>query len=148
HLGDAQAIAPLEHALGDPDEGVRARVRDALDLLRGRARPPPPPEPMPTKARFSAREPPLRAPRVVVNAMGNRSPSAARLTARLRQLVVERLADEPSVAVGTSGESEFIVDGSITRLSRETHGPWIEVTCEVKLTVSSGSGSLLSVVSG
>src|SRR5262249_30005820 len=43
---------------------------------------------------------------------------------------------------------QYIVDGSITRLSREMNGPFVEVTCEVKITVSNARGSILSMVSG
>ena len=52
------------------------------------------------------------------------------------------------VSAGAFSMINFRTDGSITKLSREVKGPWVEVTCEVKLTVSNSRGSILSMVSG
>jgi HEAT repeat protein len=150
HLGDARAVPALERAGRDPDEGVRARAAAALSELRDPPPPsPPPPSPMPTKVRMTAKEAPRHGPlRVVVNAMANRVAGSGHLTGRMRDLVVRQLNAEPALSVNTAGDGEYVVDGAITKLSREERGAMVEVTCEVKLTVSNASGSLLSIVSG
>jgi hypothetical protein len=154
HKGDARAVPALERALSDGDDGVRARVREALAQLRpsGPAAPaaeasPPPP----TRARITPREAPLRGRlHVLVHNMGVRSPAARHLSEHMRERVIAELAAAPDITVDGSGDDahQFILDGSITKLARETRGPWLEVTCEVKITVSNGRGSILSIVSG
>src|SRR5262249_36603346 len=76
---------------------------------------------------------------VVVKPMGSQ---------RMHDRLVAELAAERDLSVDGEPDSEgYIVDGTITKLSRQNNGPWVEVTCEVKLTVSNGRGSLLSIVS-
>ena len=153
HLGDLRAIPALEKALSDGSESVRSRAREALALLRPR----PYLEsdltagPVPTRARITPREPPLRGRlHVVVKQMAVKTPAAQFLSGRMRDLVVSELASAPEVSVDGDGDSmhQFIVDGSITRLSRDESGPWTEITCEVKITISNSRGALLSIVSG
>lgn len=153
HLGDLRAIPALEKAISDDSDSVRMRAREALELLRPR----PIPEneltagPVPTRARITPREPPLRGRlHVVVKQMAVKTPAAQFLTGRMRDLVVSELASTPEVSVDGDGDSrhQFIVDGSITRLSRDNNGPWTEITCEVKITISNSRGSILSIVSG
>jgi hypothetical protein len=153
HLADLRAIPVLERALSDENEAVRSRVRDALDKLRrgGAPRPAPVDTAMPTKARFAPREAPRRGGvvQVLVNRMGHKVPASSHLTGRMHDLVVRQLAESPGVSVsGAHGGAQLVVDGAITKLKTETRGPYVEVTCEVRLTVSSASGSLLSMVSG
>lgn len=148
HLGDPSATAALERALSDPDDGVRARVRDALSLLRPKGPPPAPAPAVPTRVQMAPREAPRRPSlHVVVKAMAARG--SRQLSDRMRAVVVSHLAREPGVTVDADGSNEaLIVDGSITRMTSGARGPWIETTCEVKLTVSSSAGSLLSIVTG
>jgi hypothetical protein len=81
--------------------------------------------------------------------MALKGPQAPFLTARMHDLVVTHLASAPGVSISPPGNrAELVVDGSITRLTREMRGPYLEVTCEVRLTVSNAAGSLLSIVSG
>jgi hypothetical protein len=158
HGGDSRAVTALEKALADPDAGVRTRVREALQALRRApsSHPAAAPQAVPTRVRIAPREPPRRqAVHVKVNPMAVRAPAGRDLGHRMRDLVVRQLAGEPGLLVGPgelgddgSGGGELVVDGTITRLSHEARGPWIETTCEIKLTVSNGSGSLLSIVSG
>lgn len=150
HLADARAIPALERALGDRDAGVRARAQDALDRLRRPAarRPRPVEAAMPTKARFAPREAPRRNVQVAVNRMGNKATGSSHLSGRMHDLVVRQLADAPGVIVADATGAELVVDGAITKLRSELRGPYVEVTCEVRLTVSSATGSLLSIVSG
>jgi hypothetical protein len=153
HLGDVRAIPALERALSDDTESVRARARAALEKLRPGERSQvlePTASPVPTRARFAPREPPLRRLHVVVNQMAGRTPAAHHLTARMRELVVSQLAAAPDVSLDGEGDNahQFIVDGSITKLNRENNGPNLEVTCEVKITISNSRGSILSIVTG
>jgi hypothetical protein len=151
HLGDARAVVPLTQALEDRDERVRDRAREAIGLLRAQGRTPArAPEPVPTTARFTPREAPRRPGVVVaVNRMGHKAPSSGHLTGRMHELLVRQLQTAPGVSVTHPGNgAQLVVDGAITKLSRELRGPYLEITCEVRLTVSNASGSLLSIVSG
>jgi hypothetical protein len=155
HLRDPRAVAGLERALGDEDERVRTRARDALSSIRGEQASGVE-EVRPTKARIVPKEPPRRrnAPRmhVMVNQMGSRGALAGELPARMRDLVMSELGQSGDLSVGTGpGDgttSEYIVDGAIMRLTRVQNGQWVEVTCEVRLTVSNDRGSIMSIVSG
>ena len=155
HLRDPRAITGLERALSDGDERVRARAREALGILRGA--PEGGTEVRTTKARLVPKESPRKriAPRlhVVVNAMGSKSSGGGGvLPEQMRALVVEELGRSGELSVGTGpGDgttTEYLVDGSIIKLSRSQAGQWIEVTCEVRLTVSNDRGSIMSIVSG
>lgn len=151
HLGDARAVTPLTASLNDGDEGVRDRAREAIARLRGAGQMPARPvEPVPTHASFTPREAPRRRDvAVAVNRMGNKAPSSQHLTGRMHDLVVSQLAGAPGLSVTPPGAAaELVVDGAITKLTRELRGPYLEITCEVRLTVSNASGSLLSIVSG
>jgi hypothetical protein len=149
HLGlagkDPRALPALEAALDDENAAVRDRALDAVVKLRGSAPSRTSVATVPTRARIVPREAPRRAAvQVAVNRMGG---TGRHLSGRMHELVVRQLAEAPGVAI-SDGVAELVVDGSITRLSRETRGRYVEVTCEVRLTVSSSSGSLLSIVSG
>jgi hypothetical protein len=146
-LADPRGEPALVRALDDPSPIVRDVAGSALRHLREmRDRPASRPavaEPVPTRARIVPREAPRRL-HVTVKPMAG---PAHDLSARMHDLVVQQLAAERDVSVD-EGAGGFIVDGSITKLTRGTHGPWVEITCEVKLTVSNSQGSLLSIVSG
>ncbi len=147
HLGDPAAVGALESARGDPDPGVRARAQDALLQLRPPPRMPAP-ERVPTRVSMAPREAPRRGNlHVVVKPMAVRARAGKHLGGRMRDLVVQQLGEQPGVTVDDA-DGELIVDGTITRLVHEDRGPWVETTCEVKLTVSSAAGNLLSIVSG
>jgi len=149
HIGDEVALPALERALSDESESVRRRARDAIASIK---RGPTPDDPILTKARFIPKETPRAKALVVVSAMGNRAPRGGRdLSEKLHNMVVRELgrANDVTLDPGVGARLQrFLVDGSITRLTRQENGPWIEVTCEVKLTISNGKGSILSIVSG
>ena len=125
-LADPRGEPALVRALDDPSTVVRDVAAAALRHVRA-----------------------VRSPRrlhVVVKGMAG--PERG-LSVRMRELVVHQLAAESEVSVDEGGPGGFIVDGSIVKLSRGIlRGEWVEVTCEVKLTVSNAQGSLLSIVSG
>jgi len=124
HLGDTRAVPALQRALSDESESVRDRVRDALDQLK-----PPPPDgspvrtaTVPTRARFTPKEPPLHERlHITVKSMGVKTAAGHHLTALMRQLVIQQLSSAPDVSIDDLGDSthQFIVDGSITRLTRD-----------------------------
>lgn len=149
HIGDEIALPALERALSDEKEGVRRRARDAISAIK---RSPMADDPILTKARFIPKETPRARALVVVSSMGVKSPRAGRdLSHKLHAMVVRELehANDVTLDPGAGARLQrFLVDGSITRLTRQENGPWIEVTCEVKLTISDGRGSILSIVSG
>jgi hypothetical protein len=145
-LGDPRAEPALLHALDDASPIVRDVAASALRHLHdGHASTPAAaPETVPTRATMLPRETPRRV-RVSVKHM---SAPARQLSTRLHDLVVRELAADGEVTVDDVNVS-FVIDGSVTRLTRGTpHGAWIEITCEVKLTISNGGGSLLSIVTG
>jgi HEAT repeat protein len=169
HIRDPRAIPALERALDDESEGVRTRARDALSLfkpagrgggLRGEASSDPSDEPVLTHARVIPREAPRRGYQggaklyVVVKEMGGSNVRARHeLTARMKSRVIAELSGAPELTLdsqmaGDGRLAQFVVDGSITRLTRDFNGPWVEITCEVKLTVSDAKGAIRSMVSG
>ncbi len=147
-LADPRGEPVLVRALEDPSPIVRDVAASALRHVRTQRERPArraAAEPVPTKARFTPHEAPRRL-HVVVKPMAG---PAHHLSARMHDLVVQQLGAEHDLSVDDDdGPSGFIIDGSITKLTRGTHGPWVEVTCEVKITVSNSHGSLLSIVSG
>ena len=149
HIGDTIALPALERALSDENPGVRRRARDAITSIK---RSPTPDDPILTRARFIPKETPRARALVVVSRMGNKTPRAGRaMSDKLHAMVVRELEHTNDVTLDPGAGARlqrFLVDGSITRLTRQENGPWIEVTCEVKLTISNGRGSILSIVSG
>jgi HEAT repeat protein len=157
HIGDPRAVPALERALADDNYAVRNRARDALSVLRGGDAPGDPTEdPVITRAKMTPKEAPRRGRGaklyVVVKEMGARVTARRELTARMKTVIMAELSATPELtldaAAGDGKLAQFVVDGSITRLSREVNGPWVEITCEVKLTVSDARGAIRSMVSG
>ena len=59
------------------------------------------------------------------------------------------LSRQPGIVLdATNTGSGFMIDGVITRLDRVLGRPWVEVTAEVKLTVSTADGRIVGMVSG
>jgi len=145
HLGDPRAIPALERAAGDANEAVRMRARDALSSLRSK----------PTSTRPDRITPKERPRldegkvRVAVKPMAARAPKAKDLAKDMRAFVVAELSRSPEVAVEAEGvAARFVIDGSITKLTHTSSGPWVEVTCEVRITISTADGRILSMVTG
>lgn len=84
---------------------------------------------------------------VNVSARATGTPRRALDTTLLRALR-SQLARQPRVNVDAHEAPKFVIDGVITRLDRVLGRPWVEVTCEVKLTISTGAGKIVSMVSG
>jgi hypothetical protein len=150
-LGDPSAIPALERALSDDDDQVQARAREALEKLR--------PEPVATPAAGAHiipkedSKPKGPPPKLYVNVkqMTNKATDAKELGGKLHDYVSSMVANTPEMTVDASegaNLAQFVVDGAITKISRSNDGPYVYVTCEVKLTVSTADGKILSFVSG
>jgi hypothetical protein len=144
HIGDPRAIPALERAAGDANEAVRMRARDALASLRSK----------PTSSkpdRITPKERPRLDEgkvRVAVKPMAARAPKAKEMAKDMREFVIAELSRSPEVAVESDGPARFVIDGSITKLTHTSSGPWVEVSCEVKITISTADGRILSMVTG
>lgn len=160
HIGDRSAIPALERALADPSAGVRARVREALDVLRRSKA-----EALRASSESGAAHRTIVAPKerprlgpsprafVTVKSMANQTRTGGKaLSERMRALVIANLEGSSVVTtdpgLGAGKMQEYVVDGSITELSRSVNGPWVEVACKVRLAISTPEGKILSMVSG
>jgi hypothetical protein len=71
------------------------------------------------------------------------------MAVQMHQFVVAELERSPEIVVDRAGERpRFVIDGSITKLQRLSSGPWIEVSCEVRITISTSDGRIVSMVTG
>lgn len=165
HIGDARAIPALEKTLADESEAVRSRARDALVLLRERharesgggavdtatstRRRSTPKES--ARAAYDEAEPKLF---VVVQTASNRTTNGGKpLGLKMKEVMLAALAHSPEVtldaAVGKNNKlKQFTIDGAITQLKRIESGKWVEVFCEVKITVSNEKGRMVGIVTG
>jgi HEAT repeat protein len=126
-LGDPSAQAALKRALKDPSQLVRDQAQVALDSLgpaaavEARRETPP------------AAEPARNGVRVEIGAITSRtSRLPGDLAERLRGVVAKNLAQTPGVMEAQSGGS-FVLDTSVTRLTRKTGDDSVEIDCEVSL---------------
>jgi hypothetical protein len=164
HIGDARAIAPLEKAQSDRSEAVRSRARDALKALRAKASAAKTRTVDDTATTSTTVKPQVKTttttggaagkPRIflVVKQMTNKSNAGAKeLSKKMRDAVVHELERSTDCTldsgVGTKLK-QFTIDGTISKLTRGTSGPWMEVTAEVKLTISTAEGRMMSIVTG
>jgi hypothetical protein len=91
---------------------------------------------------------------VVVKSGANKTETGgASMGARLKGLLESALGDSPEVTLDAKTASAnrlsgFIIDGSITTMRKTTGTKWVELRCEVKLSISNSSGKMLSIVSG
>ena len=143
-LGDASAVAALKRALRDPSSLVRDQAQMALESLHV----PPPvaaaPPPVATAAERRLRPPHRQSPaadarsgaRVEIGAITSRtSRLPGDLAERLRQTVAHNLAETPGAVLAKAG-GNFVLDTSVTRLTRRTTDDSVEVECEVSLLLS------------
>jgi hypothetical protein len=148
HIADPSAIPALERvASADAVDSVRKSARTALEACNARKAEldaaaaktvaPPPPPPAPTRLR------------VAVNPMTAKGKGGKEMAAKLHENVIALLGDNAGLSVETASTApEIVLDGSVVKLSRTSSGPYVEVSCEIKLTVSAGDGRMLSMVTG
>jgi len=172
HLGDPRALPALRKSLADPDQAVRKRVREAIATLEGsgRAR-------STTTRRSRAyrqgdsslqlapRERPRLGPKptmlVSIASVNDKSRSARKVskkwrswrTNELRKHMVAVLAGTPEIVLDDEGQGanrlrKFSLDVSIEKLQRRENGRWVELECQLRVSVSNERGRMLSFLSG
>lgn len=152
--GDSRAEGPLTRKLNDADPTVRARAREALERLSPPVVEAPPARQVAPKERprLVAQKPAARV-LVVVKSAANRTPQGGALMGdRLRDYLTEAIDDSPELTTDEAllgkRSSAFQVDGSIVRMKRRTSGRYVELTCEVTLSISTPTGKIVSIVRG
>jgi hypothetical protein len=71
----------------------------------------------------------------------------------MRDLIVEELRASPAVTLERShaedhGLRQYTVDATIEKLNRRVRGRFVEVVCELRLSISDGRGRMLSFMTG
>jgi hypothetical protein len=139
-LGDPSAMAALQRAERDPSAVVRDQAQLALESLRGGA-------PAPAKAPARAPEaataggapatPARGGARVEIGAITSRtSRLPGDLAERLRNAVTKNLSQTPGASMAPEGAGSFVLDTSVTRLTRKVGMENVEFECEVSLLLS------------
>jgi hypothetical protein len=132
-IGDPSSGAALRRALRDPSELVRDQAQVALESLQPAAAAPrvepPRSEPRPPVAA----EPGRSGVRVEMGAITSRtSRLPGDLADRLQKVVAHNLAQTPGV-VPAQASGTYVLDTSVTRLTRHTGDDSVEIECEVSL---------------
>jgi hypothetical protein len=126
-LGDARAIAALERAQHDSSSFVRDKARQALANLH--------PDAVPLE-RSASHGRSSRALHVEVGGVGMKGRHISpEMTARLREAIVRELARTPGLTLEGKPLSGFLIDSSITSVSRRLTDQWVEISCEVSFVV-------------
>jgi len=155
HIGDPRAIPALERALGDDNASVRARIRDALGALRAKQGKAPPDDKVGQKV--APKESPRHASKakvyIQVKPMANKAARGPKdLGDKMRGFVEAELGRSADVTLDAGSVnqrmSQLVVDGAITELDRSASGHYVEVSCQVKLTISTPDGRIVSMVTG
>ncbi|MCA1663058.1 MAG: HEAT repeat domain-containing protein [Myxococcales bacterium] len=76
-----------------------------------------------------------RALHVEVGGIGAKAHASPELTQRLREYIIRELARTPGLTLEGKPLSGFLIDSSITNVSRKLTDQWIEITCEVSFVV-------------
>jgi len=122
-IGDATLIAALERAhRSDSSAFVRNRAGEALKKLR----------PDPAEQHGSSAG---RALHVEVGGIGAKAHASPELTVRLREYIIRELSRTPGLTLEGKPLSGFLIDSSITNVSRRLTDQWVEITCEVSFVV-------------
>ena len=125
-LGDASAIAALEQARKrDGSAFVREKAGQALTKLH-------------PEGHALTRSTPRgeRKFHVEVGGIGAKSKAVTpELTQQLRTFIIRELERAPNVTLNDKQASGFLIDSSITSVSRRLTDQWVEITCEVSFVV-------------
>jgi hypothetical protein len=162
HIGDSRAVPALEKLLADGSEPVRARAKEALAAIRDHeARLSNGGQPVSTSY-VAPRERPLLAgpasesPRlfVSVKSISNKTDNGGKPFAdKMREFLVNNLGESPEItldsALATDDHlSRFTIDGAITSMSKTSSARYVELRCEVQISISNSKGKILSIVTG
>lgn len=133
-----QARLAIGRAMADRDPTVRRQAALSMADLERRL-----------SAGASARRGPTT---VAVGQMGDRTGRASRaFRDRMRDELRALLAREAKIQLAESPAADgvnFMVDGTISKLSLETTGPNVEATCAVQLVVSKPPRGIVTIASG
>lgn len=141
-LGDGRAVGALEDARHDRSAFVRNKAQQALARLQ-------PEEPQPAHA--SPSHGGGRALHVEVGGVGMKGHhyASAEMTARLREAIIRELQRTPGLTLEGKPLSGFLIDSSITNVSRRLTDQWVEISCEVSFVVGRlPSRALVMMTSG
>ena len=153
-LRDPRSVPALMRALGDENETVRGLSAQVLgelgaptrgDRARSRAS-------RAIRRRSCATRPRRRSPscsrprrikaarraaalHVEVGGVGAKAHASPELTQRLREYIIRELQRTPGLTLEGKPLSGFLIDSSITNVSRKLTDQWVEITCEVSFVV-------------
>ncbi len=127
-VGDDRVVASLERAQrADSSSFVRERARQALGKLH--------PESLASSHGAGASQKGMVHVEVGGVGMKTRTAAAPELTARLRAAIIRELARTPGLTLEGKPLSGFLIDSSITNVSRRLTDQWVEITCEISFVV-------------
>jgi len=163
HIGDSRAVPALEKLLADDSEAVRARAKDAISAIRDHeARLSGGGQPVNTSNYVAPRERPLMqggasvSPRlfVSVKSISNKTENGGKPFAdKMREFLLSNLGESPEITLDAAVAaddhlSRFTIDGVITSMSKTTGTRYVELRCEVQISISNSRGKILSIVTG
>lgn len=172
HIGDKRALPALKKATNDKAKTVRKRAREAVQRIEVKAdersvaagsMTPKRRTKRAKKIRMAARERPSLegTPKVFVKLETVADKSKRKTTKKHRAWSARKLKGYMSTELRRAsdvttdieraddlGIRKFNVDVTITEFSRRTRGPWVEIECEVRLSVSNHRGRMLSFLTG
>ena len=124
-LGDPSAKSALERAKRDPSTFVRDKAEAALASLS---------KPAPSEARGSGS--PNGALHVEIGGIGVKAQHVSpQMAIRLKEFIIRELNKTPGLTLEGKPISGFLIDSSITNVSRRTTPEWVEITCEISFVV-------------
>jgi len=124
-LGQPSAVIALDRARrSDSSAFVRNRANEALMKL----------QPQQPAAHGSAQK--GGALHVEVGGVGAKAQKASpEMTQRLREYIIRELSRTPGLTLEGKPLSGFLIDSSITSVSRKLTDQWVEISCEVSFVV-------------
>jgi hypothetical protein len=122
-LGDESAKGSLERAKRDPSTFVRDKATAALARLST--------PPAPAHAASSP-----GALHVEIGGIGVKAQHVSpQMAIRLKEFIIRELNKTPGLTLEGKPISGFLIDSSITNVSRRTTPEWVEITCEISFVV-------------
>ncbi|HEX4457105.1 MAG TPA: HEAT repeat domain-containing protein [Polyangia bacterium] len=123
-LGDPSAKSALERAKRDPSTFVRDKAMAALASL---SRPP-------SEAHGAGGG--NGALHVEIGGIGVKAPHVSpQMAIRLKEFIIRELNKTPGLTLEGKPISGFLIDSSITNVSRRMTPEWVEITCEISFVV-------------
>jgi hypothetical protein len=123
-IGEPSSSIALDRARrSDPSAFVRSRANEALEKLQ------------PAQAQGHHGSGGSHALHVEVGGVGAKAHASPELTQRLREYIIRELQRTPGVTLEGKPLSGFLIDSSITSVSRKLTAQWVEVSCEISFVV-------------